>query len=90
MRSLRDAGRSGKAESVTHTLKDEVGEVAAKYAEKNEEELMQALMQSVAAAKADGTFSPEQLESFAAFVSSSLDEPSRKRLMQLVKMVEGG
>ena len=50
---------------------------------------MRELMKNVAAAKSDGSFSPEQLDEFAAFVSPSLDEQSRARLAELINMIKG-
>ncbi|MDE6028893.1 MAG: hypothetical protein K2F90_01055 [Clostridiales bacterium] len=87
MRSIRDFGRDG-GKADTSTLKDDVQAVASKYAGRSEEELMRALKQNVAEAKRNGTFSVEQLDSFVAFVSSSLDEQSRKRLTALVDMIK--
>lgn len=87
MRSIRDFGRAdGKSES--STIKDDVQAVAEKYAGRSEEELLRALKQNVAAAKRNGTFSAEQLDSFVSFVSGSLDEQSRKRLLSLVEMIK--
>ena len=87
MRSIRDFGRdSNKNDS--STLKEDVQAVAAKYAGRSEEELLRALKQNVAAAKRNGTFSAEQLDSFVSFVSSGLDEQSRQRLLSLVEMIK--
>lgn len=60
---------------------------AAKYEGMSEGELVQELMKNVAAAKSDGTFSSQQLEEFVRFVSPQLDESSRKRLNELVAML---
>lgn len=87
MRSIRDFGREG-GKSDNSTLKEDVQAVAAKYAGRSEEELLRALKQNVAAAKRNGTFSVEQLDSFVSFVSSSLDEQSRQRLLSLVEMIK--
>lgn len=87
MRSIRDFGRDGD-KSDSSTLKDDVQAVAAKYAGRSEEELIRALKQNVAAAKRNGTFSVEQLDGFVSFVSSSLDEQSRERLLALVEMIK--
>ncbi len=67
----------------------ETRDFASKYEGMNESELMNALMQNVAAAKSDGTFSAEQLDEFENFVSPNLDEASRKRLADLIKIVKG-
>ena len=92
MRSIRDVKSNSDMPKATDdgSLKDEMGALAAKYADKSESELMSALMQNVAAAKNDGSFSAEQLESFVGFVSPSLDEQSREKLTQLVKMIKEG
>ncbi len=87
MRSIRDFGREG-SKSDNSTLKEDVQAVAAKYAGRSEEELLRALKQNVAAAKRNGSFSAEQLDSFVSFVSSSLDEQSRERLLSLVEMIK--
>lgn len=87
MRSIRDFGR-GDGKSESSTIKDDVQAVAEKYAGRSEEELLRALKQNVAAAKRNGTFSAEQLDSFVSFVSGSLDEQSRKRLLSLVEMIK--
>ena len=65
------------------------GDIMKKYEGMNETELMSALMRNVAEAKSDGSFSESQLDEFVAFVSSSLDEASRERLTELVKMIKG-
>ena len=87
MRSIRDFGRDG-GKSDNSTLKEDVQAVAAKYAGRSEEELLRALKQNVAEAKRNGSFSVEQLDSFVSFVSSSLDEQSRRRLLSLVEMIK--
>lgn len=65
------------------------GDIMSKYEGMNETELMSALMRNVAEAKSDGSFSESQLDEFVSFVSSSLDEASRERLAELVKMIKG-
>lgn len=87
MRSIRDFGRDG-SKSDGSTIKEDVQAVATKYAGRSEEELIRALKQNVSEAKRNGTFSVEQLDSFVSFVSSSLDEQSRKRLLSLVEMIK--
>ncbi|MDE7106761.1 MAG: hypothetical protein K2O39_00375 [Clostridiales bacterium] len=88
MRSIRDFGREGSKSDSSSTLREDVQSVAAKYAGRSEEELLRALKQNVAAAKRNGTFSAEQLDSFVSVVSSSLDEQSRQRLISLVEMIK--
>lgn len=69
--------------------KSEADDLAAKYAGKSENELMQELLKNVARAKGDGTFSSEQLREFTEFVAPSLDEKSRERLDELVRLING-
>ena len=90
MRSIRDMGKQsvGSSASDSSSLREELGAVAAKYEGKTEEELMQELRKKVASAKRDGSFSAEQLESFVAMISPSLDENMRERLVSLVRMIE--
>ena len=88
MRSIRDFVRDDSNRDGGSTLKEDVQAVAAKYAGRSEEELLRALKQNVAAAKRNGTFSAEQLDSFVSFVSSGLDEQSRQRLLSLVEMIK--
>lgn len=73
----------------TSDAKTEADDLVAKYEGKSENELMQELLKNVARAKGDGTFSSEQLRDFMEFVSPSLDEKSRERLNELVKMIDG-
>lgn len=61
---------------------------AQKYEGMSEGELMGELMNNVSAAKANGTFSAEQLDDFARFVSPSLDDKSRKRLLELINVIK--
>ncbi|MDE5593616.1 MAG: hypothetical protein K2I75_06765 [Clostridiales bacterium] len=87
MRSIRDFGREDDKNG-SSTLREDVQSIAAKYAGRSEEELLRALKQNVAAAKRNGTFSAEHLDGFVSFVSSSLDEQSRERLLSLVEMIK--
>jgi len=90
MRSIRDRKNTvGNAENNTE-FRNEADEFAAQYAGKSESELMQELMQKVSAAKSTGSFSVDQLDDFVRFVSPELDEQSRSRLSELVKMIKGG
>lgn len=81
MRSIKDRSDGGRIESRN--------DITSKYDGMNENELMGALMRNVAAAKSDGTFSERELDEFVAFVSPSLDEASRVRLAELVRMIKG-
>lgn len=60
-----------------------------KYEGMDENQLMAELMRAVAAAKSDGSFSREQIDSFVSFVAPSLDEASRARLNELVGIISG-
>lgn len=80
MRSIRDFNAQKSAD----TDKD----LSRKYDGLSEDELMSELMRTASAAKADGSFSPEQLDEFVAFMSSSLDEQSLERLKALVRMIK--
>lgn len=61
---------------------------AAKYEGMSEGELMGELMKNVSAAKENGSFSADQLDDFARFVSPSLDEKSRRRLLELINTIK--
>ncbi|MDE7464060.1 MAG: hypothetical protein K2M48_03430 [Clostridiales bacterium] len=61
---------------------------AAKYEGMSEGELMGELMKNVSAAKANGSFSADQLDDFARFVSPNLDERSRKKLTELINAIK--
>lgn len=84
MRRLKNYRAETKSDAKT-----EADDLVAKYEGKSENELMQELLKNVARAKGDGTFSSEQLRDFMEFVSPSLDEKSRERLNELVKMIDG-
>lgn len=90
MRSIRDMGKKTVDSDTTdgRSLREELGAVAAKYEGRTEEELMQELRKKVATAKRDGSYSAEQLQSFVAMISPSLDDDMRERLISLVKMIE--
>lgn len=85
MRSLKNYGKEGGRDDTrsVSTLSD-------KYSGLNGDELMSALMTQVAAAKKDGTFSAEQIDSFASFVMPNLDPASRARLGALIEMIKNG
>lgn len=87
MRSIKDFGRE-EVKNDNQSLRDEVQSVASKYIGKSEEELLKALRGNVAAAKRNGTFSVEQLDSFVSLVSSGLDDATRQRLNELVEMIK--
>lgn len=70
-----------------HRAADKI-EGAAKYDGMSEGELMNELMNNVSAAKANGTFSAEQLDDFYRFVSPNLDEKSRRRLNELITVIK--
>ncbi|MCH5165845.1 MAG: hypothetical protein J1G01_05535 [Clostridiales bacterium] len=89
MRSIKDHGRiSGETFENNENQKAQTAALMEKYAGKSESELMHALLKSVTAAKSDGSFSSEQLDEFVGFVSPSLDESSRERLISLVRMIK--
>ena len=88
MRSIKNYGKDG-ATSGESDLVSAAKSASNKYAGMNEQELMRALMQQVAASKSNGTFSAEQLDSFAQFVMPTLDESARERLQQLIDMIKG-
>lgn len=90
MRSIRDKKQPAETRDNGESFRNEADEFAAKYAGKSESELMQSLMQRVAAAKSTGSFSVEQLDDFVRFVSPELDEKSRERLKELADMLKGG
>ena len=82
MKSIRDfSEKKEEPTSVVPTSSD-------KYAGMDKNELMNELTASVAAAKADGSFSAATLDEFVAFVSPSLAEQSRKRLEELVAVIK--
>ena len=85
MRSIKNMGKLGdsKADGM------DIASLRQKYEGKSESELMQELFKKVAAAKSDGSFSPEQLDDFVRFMSPNLDEQSLKRLTELVGMIKG-
>lgn len=88
MRSIKNYGKDA-APSGEIDPADAARSAASKYAGMSENELMRALMQQVAASKNNGTFSAEQLDSFAAFVMPTLDASARERLKQLIEMIKG-
>lgn len=59
----------------------------AKYANKNESELMSELMQKVHAQKQDGTFSIDALEQFASNSSSMLNDEQRKKMQDIINQL---
>ena len=87
MRSIKDFGKE-ESKSDNQSLRDEVQSIASKYAGQSEQELLLALKQNVAAAKRNGTFSVEQLDSFVSIVSAGLDDTARQRLNALVDMIK--
>ena len=92
MHSIKDVGRGGgnnrEREVDSVEIKKGVDSLASKYSGKSEEELMGLLMQSVSAARANGSFSEETLDEFVGFVSPELDERTRSRLVSLVNMIK--
>lgn len=74
-------------QAAVHT---EVSDAASKYSGMNESELKQELLKQVSESKSNGTFSAREIDDFVDFVSPELDERSRQRLNELVKMIKGG
>ncbi|MDE6402075.1 MAG: hypothetical protein K2L54_05610 [Clostridiales bacterium] len=90
MRSIKNYTPSDTKGSVGKSdIKSEAATLSQKYAGKSESELMHELMQTVTAAKSDGSFSAQRLDEFVEFVSPSLDDESRARLSHLVSMIKG-
>ncbi len=69
---------------------EQVSDAASKYSGMNENELKQELFKQVSESKNNGTFSAREIDDFVSFVSPELDEKSRQRLNELVKMIKGG
>lgn len=88
MRSIRDVKSKSASDGEMRSLRDDIGELSEKYADKSEDELLYALKQSVATAKRDGTFSAEQLDGFVRFVSAGMDANSREKLLRLAEMIK--
>ena len=84
MKSIRDFkcddGKEKNAEADLESIRH-------KYDGMSQDELMLALMQTVSAAKRDGTFTDESLEDFVGFVSPNLDGEQRRRLGELADMI---
>ncbi len=79
MKSIKDIKRP---------VGDDVELAIKKYDGLSESELKDRLISAVTSAKNAGTFSPEQLDEFAAFASSSLDDGAKARLYELVDMIK--
>ncbi len=68
-------------------LANSLGEQMKQYEGKSEGELTNELKKQVDLAKADGTFSPQAMEQFAARVGPMLNEEQREKMQQLMKMM---
>ncbi|MCL2555483.1 MAG: hypothetical protein FWE03_00495 [Firmicutes bacterium] len=71
-------------ESDKNIVKDYIG----KYDGFSEDQLINALAMSVKNAKEDGSYSDEQMKSFIELVSPQLNDEQRKKLGNLVKLIE--
>lgn len=87
MKSIRDKSNKSGVDT-SGSAASEVKSAAGKYDGMNEEQLMSELVRTVAAEKQNGTFSAATLDEFVSFVSPSLDERSRARLNELVRMIK--
>ena len=83
MKSIRDKSANNNSVDASD-VKSTIG----KYDGMNEEQLMTELFRSVAAEKQNGTFSAATIDEFVSLVSPSLDEKSRARLNELVRMIK--
>ena len=87
LRSMAAAAGASPASAADPAQLDAVKKQAQKYEGKSEAELMDALMKQVQQQKADGSFSPEQLDAFAARASAMLDDAQKKKLRQILSRI---
>ena len=88
MRSIRDFKPQNDKKADAVSSQNTADELYAKYSGYSENQLMSELMHAVSPARADGPFSPEQLDEFVGFVSPNLDEQSLEKLRALVEMIK--
>lgn len=89
MKSIRDfnAGSGNGNIGPDNRFDGDVNALKSKYAGKSESELLALLKKNVAAAKSNGSFSPEKINELVRLVSPGLDDGSRERLNGLVAMI---
>ena len=90
MRSLKNFnGNNRRGDKPSKRIADEVGMGAdyEKYAEMDEDALIAELMKNVRAAKANGTYDPEQMRAFIALASPSLTPAQREKMENVVRLM---
>ena len=77
-----------KKSDVNKNKTDEAGSIMGKYEGFSEDQLIEELLKSIKKSKEGGTYSFEQMKSFAQLMSPQLTEEQRIKLTNLISLIE--
>jgi len=88
MKDLRNFKKQSKEQEINESDKDIVKDYIGKYDGFSEDQLIVELVKSVKRAKDEGSYSADQMTSFIELVSPQLSDEQRKKLNNLVMLIE--